>query len=100
MLLITSVRFSFRILRTLIIKIENKKKNNNIMIISGGEAARLLIDEISRNKKYFDSKIVCIIDDNKEKVGTYLRGIQIVGTRKKIKQASETYQVNQISKII
>lgn len=95
-LLITSVRFSFRILRTLIIKIENKKKNNNIMIIGGGEAARLLIDEISRNKKYFDSKIVCIIDDNKEKVGTYLRGIQIVGTRKKIKQASETYQVNQI----
>lgn len=44
-LLVTSVRFSFRILRTIIIRIENKSKNNNIMIIGGGEAARLLIDE-------------------------------------------------------
>ena len=24
---------------------------------------------------------ICIIDDDKEKIGTYLRGIQIVGTR-------------------
>lgn len=95
-LLVTSVRFSFRILRTIIIRIENKSKNNNIMIIGGGEAARLLIDEIGRNKKYSDSKIVCIIDDNKEKIGTYIRGIQIVGTRKKIEQAAENYEVNEI----
>ena len=96
MLLITSVRYSFRILRTIIIRFENKRKNNNIMIIGGGDAARLLIDEIARNKKYDDSKIVCIIDDNKEKIGTYLRGIQIVGTRKKIKQFAEEYNVNEI----
>lgn len=95
-LLVTAVRFSFRILRTIIIRIENKKKSNNIMIIGGGEAARLLIDEIGRNKKYSDSKIVCIIDDNKEKIGTYIRGIQIVGTRKKIEQAAEKYEANEI----
>ena len=95
-LLVTGVRFSFRILRTIIIKIENKRKENNIMIIGGGDAARLLIDEISRNKKYSDSKIVCIIDDNKEKIGTYIREIQVVGSRKKIKQAAERYEVNEI----
>ena len=95
-LLVTSVRFSFRILRTIIIRFENKRKSNNIMIIGGGDAARLLIDEISRNKKYDDSKIVCIIDDNKEKIGTYIRGIQIIGSRKQIKQSVEKYNINEI----
>lgn len=94
--LVTTVRFSFRILRTVIIRFENKKRNKNIMIIGGGDAARLLIDEIAINKRYNDSKIVCIIDDNKEKIGTYIGGIQIVGTRKKIKQFAESYNINEI----
>jgi FlaA1/EpsC-like NDP-sugar epimerase len=93
---VATIRFSFRILRTITIKFENKKNNNNVMIVGGGEAARLLIDEAARNRTLFGSNIVCIIDDNKEKVGTYIRGIQIVGTRKQIKQMAEKYDVNEI----
>lgn len=96
MFFVASIRFSFRILRTIIIKFENTKKINKTMIIGGGDAARLLIDEVSRNQKSFDSKIVCIIDDNKEKVGTYIRGIKIVGTRRNIKKSVQQYNVNEI----
>ena len=96
MFFVATIRFSFRILRTIIIKFENRKNNNNVMIVGGGEAARLLIDEAARNRTLFGSNIVCIIDDNKEKVGTYIREIQIVGTRKQIKQMAEKYDVNEI----
>lgn len=94
--MITSVRFSFRILRTIIMKISSRKKKHNTMIIGGGDAARLLIDEIIRNQNDFNAKIACIIDDNKEKIGTYIRGIQIVGNRKKIKWAVDKYNINEI----
>lgn len=93
---VCGIRFSFRILRTIIIDIENRNKNIHTMIIGGGDAGRLLIDEVLRNQKSFDTKIVCIIDDNKEKVGSYIRGIPVVGNRENIKKAAEKYHVEDI----
>ena len=95
-ILVCASRFSFRILRTLKIKYDNRNNRAHTMIIGGGDAARLLIDEVLRNQKLFDAKIVCIIDDNKEKVGTLIRGIPIVGTRKSIKKYAEKFNIRDI----
>ncbi|MGN1268599.1 MAG: nucleoside-diphosphate sugar epimerase/dehydratase [Candidatus Aphodocola sp.] len=70
-------RFSFRFLRFLVINIENKRKNNNTMIIGAGSAGKLLINEINNNQKGFTNKIKCIIDDDKNKKGTYINGIAV-----------------------
>ena len=94
--LVSMVRFSFRIGRSILIRIEGKNKSKNTMLIGAGEAGRLIINEIRINKKDYDSKIVCIIDDNKELKGTYLRGIKICGNRRTIVENVEKYKVDEI----
>ena len=66
------------------------------MIIGGGEAARMLIDEISRNNSYGETYVRCIIDDNKQKQGARIRGIPVVGTRRDIQSAVEKFHIEQI----
>ncbi len=89
-------RFSYRIVRVLIMKYESNLKKRSTMIIGAGEAGRLLIDEMSRNQKLYNTKIECIIDDNRQKTGVFLRGIPIVGTRRKIVEMAEKYEIEDI----
>lgn len=89
-------RFGYRVLRSIRDRVQNKHKKVRAMLIGAGDAGRLIIDEINNNYKDFDTKIVCIIDDNKSKVGTYLRGIPICGTTKKIEENAEKYEVEDI----
>ena len=58
-------------------KFQNSNKTVNTMLIGAGEAGRMIIDEISNNSSNFDNKIVCVVDDDKTKVGSYIRGIKI-----------------------
>ena len=95
-ILISGIRFSYRIIRTIYINVQNNFKRKHTMLIGGGEAGRLLIDEVLRNQKSFDTKIVCIIDDNKNKVGSYIRGIPICGTRQDIERMAEKYHIEDI----
>ena len=76
-------------------------KNNNIstintMIIGAGEAGRLLINEIGNNPTNFSNKVRCVIDDNKNKIGTYIRGIPIVGSRNDIEVNCDKYNIKEI----
>ena len=93
---ICGIRYSYRIARIFAKNISKRNATNNIMLIGGGEAARLLIDEMNRNKAYEDSRVVCIIDDDKQKIGSRIRGIQVVGNRHAIEYAAYKYKVNQI----
>lgn len=89
-------RFSFRFIRFLIINVENKKKKNNTMIIGAGSAGKLLINEINNNQKGFTNRIMCIIDDDKNKNGTYINGIPVVGGRREIQKYCTKYNINEI----
>ncbi len=89
-------RFSFRFIRFLIINVENKRKKNNTMIIGAGSAGKLLINEINNNQKEFTNRIMCIIDDDKNKNGTYINGIPVVGGRKEIQKYCTKYNINEI----
>ena len=94
--LVSLIRFSYRISRAILIKLEGRNKSKNTMLIGAGEAGRLIINELRINKKDYDSKIVCIIDDNKELKGTYLRGIKICGNRRTIVENAEKYSIDEI----
>ncbi len=89
-------RFSYRIFRSLLISFESNLKKRPTMIIGAGEAGRLLIDEILRNQKLYNTKIECIIDDDRQKTGVFLRGIPIVGTRRNIVEMVDKYEVEDI----
>ena len=90
------IRFSYRIVRELITRVGYGKRKNIIMVIGAGDATRLLIDEMSRNETYEDTRIACIIDDDRNKIGTRIRNIPVVGTRKDIAEMANKYLVTEI----
>ncbi len=89
-------RLGYRIFRTIYNKYENKKKNTNVMLIGAGDAGRMIIDEIYNNGSAFDSKIVCVIDDDKYKIGSYIKGLKIEGSTKDIERLAQKHDVDEI----
>lgn len=89
-------RFGYRLLRMLYIKYENKKKSTNTLLIGAGDAGKMIIDEIFNNRAEFDSRIVCVVDDNKNKVGSHIRGLKVEGTTKDIERLVEKHNINEI----
>ena len=90
------VRFSYRIARALINMTTNGRRKGIVMIVGAGDAARMLIDEMQRNKNYADTRVACIIDDDKDKHGTRIRNIPVVGGRHDIKEFADKYLVSEI----
>ena len=88
-------RFSYRFFRSLKQKGRKKEHCSNIMVIGAGEAANLIIRDII-NSKYTHMQIKCIIDDDVNKHGKYIQGIKIIGGREKIKEAVDTYAIDEI----
>ena len=95
-LFVSLVRYAYRILRTVLANLRNKKESINTMIIGAGEAGRLLITEINNNPTNFGNRIMCVIDDDRYKKGNYIRNIPIVGNRNKIVSACEKYKIEEI----
>lgn len=93
---ISAIRFSYRIARALRDYEKVRLGYTNTMIIGAGEAGRLLITEIYNNKENFKNKICCIIDDDKNKIGGYIKNIPIVGNRTKIKEFVNKYNIEEI----
>ena len=91
---ISAIRYSYRIAKTLRDYYQEKSGLNNTMIIGAGEAGRMLITEIYNNKTNFKNKVCCVIDDDKNKVGSYIKGILIVGNRKTIEYNAEKYNIS------
>lgn len=89
-------RLGYRVVRTLYIKMENKKKNTRTMLIGAGDAGRMIIDEIYNNRDVSDAKIVCVVDDDKNKVGHYIKGLRIEGTSKDIETLTSKYKIEEI----
>lgn len=89
-------RFGYRVFRAILIRLENTKKTTNTMLIGAGDAGRIIIDEVRMNKNSQDVRISCVIDDNKSKVGSYIKGIKICGTAKDIEKKAIEYDIKDI----
>ena len=93
-LAIGAVRYSYRIVRSSLARRHGKRRARTMLIGAGAAASVALKDlseaETSRNK------VVCIIDDDRLKQGSRLRGVPIVGGRDDIPAMVRRYQVEQI----
>lgn len=99
---ICTFRYAFK--QTFIDLIENGQKSakyKRTMIIGGGQASIMLLKEIfnmrecpSLNDAPYEP--VCIIDDERSKIGTRLHGVEIVGTTEEIQKYVESLKVEQI----
>lgn len=98
---VLGVRVSLRFYRRMIInsmiliKKDEKEECENILIVGAGACGLLIIDEI-RKQNPVKQKVVALIDDDLNKVGTYLRGIKILGTREKIKSIVKEKNIDTI----
>ena len=91
----TLVRFSYRIMRGMRHKAQNRKNGTRVMIIGAGDAGNTVIKEIT-NSSYSTMVIKCIIDDDEGKWGRFIQGIKIVGGRDKIVEYAALYGIDEI----
>ena len=95
---ILGIRFAYRFL--LLVKSESatnraNKNSANVMLIGAGQAGQMILRDINNTKKIGD-KVVCIIDDNSNKWGRFIDGIEVVGGRDRILEYAEKYNVKKI----
>ncbi|MBP3736308.1 MAG: polysaccharide biosynthesis protein [Lachnospiraceae bacterium] len=93
--LIFGSRFSYRFLRSIKHRNENRKNSTQVMVIGAGEAGNIIIKEIL-GSHYSTMVIRCIIDDDKEKWGRYIQGVKVVGGRERIPECVDMYQIDEI----
>ena len=65
------------------------------MIIGGGAAGAMVIREFLYSE-HSENKVVCILDDDVSKVGSYLRGVRVVGTTAELKEMVQKYRIEEI----
>ena len=88
-------RFSYRFLRSLKHKQQNKNNSIAVMVVGAGEAGNAIIKEIV-NSNFSTMVIRCIIDDDKGKWGRFIQGIKVVGGRDRIMECADIYNIDEI----
>lgn len=94
-LLFLALRFGKRIQKQLFPGKSDNKSKKRTLLIGGGSAASILIQETQRIT-HGPRVIICIIDDNVNKKGKYLRNVPIVGTREDIPTVVKRYKIDEI----
>ena len=90
---IGGVRYLYRLLR----HAHNRpsRKRVPVMLIGAGAAGAMVLKEMEHSARS-DRKVVCIIDDDVRKHGSFLMGVPVVGGREMIPAAAEKYHVSDI----
>ena len=92
-----ALRFSYRLVRFKVqdANRDRAKKKSRIMVIGAGAAGQALIRELHSTDK-IRSNVVCVIDDNPNKLGRYIEDVEIVGNRYDIINMVKKYRVTDI----
>lgn len=88
-------RFSYRGIRTLIKRQESGAATARVLIVGAGAAGNLLVKEI-RNSDHVSKRVMCIVDDDKSKEGSYLHGVKVMGNRQNIPDLVKQYRIDEI----
>ena len=97
-ILLIAVRFSYRFFlfeSNRFRNHENAKSAHRVLLIGAGEAGQMLLRSVLRDPSSSD-KVICIIDDNRNKWNRYIEGIPIVGGRDDILINVEKYNIDKI----
>ena len=88
-----AVRYSYRLMRR--VRNHPREERQNTMLVGAGAAGATVLKEL-QHSSHSTNKIVCIIDDDIAKQGSYLMGVPVVGGREKIAACVEKYNINDI----
>lgn len=92
------MRYSYRIQKAVRgAPVSNIKDDlQNVMIVGAGEAGLTILKETEDSQRS-KGRVVCLIDDDRNKKGLQIRGIPVVGNRYDIPSAVEKFHVDQIN---
>lgn len=88
-------RFSYRFVRAIYRKNFFSGLKKNILIVGAGDAGNLAIRELEMSNQ-LESRVVGLIDDDRNKHGTYIQGVKVLGDRNKIPDFVKKYNVDEI----
>lgn len=89
------IRFLMRFYLFIKSPVNRNEKARRIMVIGAGDAGQQIIRDININVNG-EKQVVCVIDDDKEKHGKYIDGVEVVGGRDDILVNVEKYEVDEI----
>ena len=93
-MLISCLRFSGRLSKNFFSYSKGGGKKRTL-IFGAGRSADIVLREM-KNNPHSQNQIVCIIDDDRRKLGRRLDGVKIVGTRDNILSVVEKYRIEEI----
>ncbi|MDO4380635.1 MAG: nucleoside-diphosphate sugar epimerase/dehydratase [Clostridia bacterium] len=88
------VRFSGRLSRGMFL-FSKKGAKKRTMLIGAGQSGDIVLREM-QSSTHAKNNIVCIIDDDRMKVGKRIRNVRIIGTREDIVSAVKKYRIEEI----
>lgn len=88
------IRLSGRLSRGMFM-LSQKSSKKRTMLIGAGQSGDIVLREM-QNSTYAKNNIVCIIDDDRMKVGKRIRDVRIIGTREDIVSAVKKYRIEEI----
>lgn len=99
-ILMTFLIVATRLIWRLIVELRQRNKTkytHNILIMGAGEGGRVLINSLLSTKNTEKVKISGIIDDDVNKVGTYLNGIKVLGTTSDLNKLIKENEVDMLT---
>ena len=94
-ILVLISRFAYRLFRTFVQKRTEKARNINVMVIGAGEAGNSLIREMN-SSRFIQKSVMCVIDDDRTKIGNYIQGVKVTGSREDIIEDAARYDIDEI----
>ena len=90
-------RFSYRFMRGTLRDYKNIRNKERVrtMVVGAGAAGNMIVREM-KHSKHLHRKILCIIDDDPQKIGSHLQGIPIVGNKESIPHFVKKYGIEEI----
>lgn len=97
MITCNGVRIIWRVLRRAIKYSEIEKSGDvkNVLIIGAGSGGALVSSEYKKSP-HLGKKVVGFIDDDKQKIGTYVNGVKVLGNRNNIVEVVKDKNIDEI----
>jgi FlaA1/EpsC-like NDP-sugar epimerase len=96
LILVGGIRFSARLLsHTSQHKSRNGEENHHVIIAGAGEAGQMVAREIL-SSRYVEHSLVGFVDDDPDKIGTTIHGVQVLGPLKSIPAQVKKYKIDEV----
>ncbi len=95
LIMVGGVRFSVRLIRTLSHTKSNGTESHRVLIAGAGEAGEMVAREIL-SSQYVDMELVGFVDDDKNKIGTMIHSVRVLGPLESIPEQVKDYKVKEV----